>query len=131
MNIFWILFNKWERFAIAALGIFTVFTYINLLGKNTQISKLKNDINRSKINYNLLFLQHKNLVHNIELQNAAIDKMKIDAITANKKYIANNKALEEKYNSLLIKYRNTDKCDTILKLNREFYNSDKGVNYVK
>jgi hypothetical protein len=131
MNIFWLVFNKWERFALAGLGLLIGFLYFGLWNKDRQINNLNDDINKSKVSYNLLLLQHKSLAYNVELQNTAIDKMKVDTLAANKKYTSDNKALEIKYNTLLTKYKNTNKCDTILKLNREFYNNDKGINYVE
>ena len=78
MNIFWLVFNKWERFALVGLGLLIGFLYFGLWNKDRQINNLNDDINKSKVSYNLLLLQHKSLAYNVELQNTAIDKMKVD-----------------------------------------------------
>lgn len=52
MNLFWLLFNKWERWVILGLGILISFLYFNLWNKNRQISNLKQELNATEIKLN-------------------------------------------------------------------------------
>lgn len=103
-----------------------------IVGQGFIIWIKNNDIEKKDLNYQILLGQHKNLADAVHIQNAAIDKLKIDEAKAEKQFQIAKTNIENKYEDLLVKYKDTPqdkKCAIILERNRKYYEEDKGVNY--
>ncbi|MGW8169616.1 MAG: hypothetical protein ACWGHH_06395 [Sulfurovaceae bacterium] len=127
----WVLESGYRIVIVALLG-FIAFMYIGQWSRDKEIKNLGADLNKSKGEYKLLLGQHKNLADAVDIQNAAIDKMKTDEAKAEKEFKAEKTSITKEYEALVAKYKDTPqdkKCAVILERNRKYYQEDKGVGY--
>ncbi len=129
--IVWVSGNVY-RVIILALLVFIILMYIGQWSRDKQIKNLDADLNKSKGEYKLLLGQHKNLADAVGIQNAAINKMKIDEVKAEKQFQIAKMNIKNKYEDLVAKYKDApeDKeCAIITERNQKYYEEDKGVGY--
>ena len=126
------MFDKIKLFFSAVQMYLWIAVGVIILGQGFFIYLQNKDLDRKDLEYKLLLGQHSELAGYVGIQNAAIDKIKIDEAKANKKFETAKASIKQTYQALVDKYKNTPKdkqCEIIIEQNRKYYEEDKGVGY--
>lgn len=112
MSLFWILFNKWERFALVGLGILIVFLYFDLWDKDRQINNLEKERDQAEANYTKLLREYT-----INAQKYDKD---LKEYKEKSKYISDMATTKIKYIKEYKGNKNETNCETANKLINDF-----------
>ena len=117
-NLFFAFFDKWERFVLAGLVLWSVLLTGTIYFKDIKIDKLNQDLNNSKASNIICGMNNNNLSSAIKEQNTVIEVQRVDLQNNIKTFEVVKPIIETKYKTIYqtITKENSSEGDKLIKI---------------